>query len=173
MNFSDKKGFTLVEMIVAMGIISVVLFMGVGILLMFNTIQKRTISAQNVHDNIRFAIETMSREIRTGDNFTNTCEWALGGCAEFTFRQTFTNETVIYKLDGGVVKVSRNGSAFLPITDPQRSVTNLKFYTTGVGNNNQETVTIVMEVQSGSSAKPSEMFDIIAQATVAKRKLGD
>lgn len=172
MNFSYKKGFTLVEMIVAMGIISVVLLMGVGLLLTFNTIQKRTISAQNVHDNIRFAIETMSREIRTGDNFTATCPWP-NGCTEFSFRQTFTNEQVTYKLDGGTVKVSRDGSDFLPVTDPQRSVTNLKFYTTGVGNNDQETVTIVMEVQSGSSAKPNELFDLTVQTTVAKRKLGD
>lgn len=186
MNKKQEKrisgGFTLVEMIVAVGITSTVLLSGLGLLLTFNTIQRKSINAQNVHDNIRFAMETMSREMRTGDSFcavstpctpNPTCAWPAG-CTQFAFRQTFTNEAVVYKLDGNVVKVSRDGGvSFLPITDPQRAVTNLKFYITGVGIIDQERVTIVMEVNSGSAAHPDEAVNLVAQTTVAKRKLGD
>lgn len=187
MNKKYKNGFTLAEMIIAVGITSVVLLSGVGLLLTFNTIQRKSINAQNVHDNIRFAMETMSREIRTGDSFCSVsstatlaiclpspaCAWSAG-CTQFAFRQTFTNETVVYKLDGNVVKVSRDGGVtFLPVTDPQRSITNLKFYITGIGTNDQERVTIVMEVNSGSLAKPNEVANLVVQTTVTKRKLGD
>ena len=187
MQKNNNNGFTLVEMIVAIGITSTVLLAGVGLLLTFNAIQGKNINAQNVHDNIRFAVETMSREIRTGDRFctvsplaplatcapTATCAWPAG-CTQFAFRQTFTNEAVIYKLNGNVVVVSRDGGVtFLPITDPQRTVTNMKFYVTGIGSDDQERVTIVMEVNSGSAAKPNEAVNLIVQTTVAKRKLGD
>lgn len=181
-------GFTLIEMLIAVGVGSVVLVTAVGVLASLHAIQRRAINAQNVHDNIRFALEAMSREIRTGDQFCNVpapgscsnagtptdCSWP-NGCDEFTFRQTATNEVVTYKLDGDdVVKVKREIGNFLPLTDPQRTVTKLHFYTTGVNDfAEHELVTILLEVVGGTTAKPNELVTLNAQTSVSKRKIGE
>ncbi|GEM_PF-1626815 len=185
---SLKSGFTLIEIVVAIGILSIVLMMGVGLLVVLLSHQRRTINIQNVHDNARFAIEAMSREIRTGDSYcaaancirpdavtvTTDCSWSGGGCGTFTFRQASTNEIVVYRLSpvGPVVEVSRNGGIFLPLTDPQRAVTRLRFYATGITNpSEQAKVTIIMEVEAGSAAKPDERATTQLQTTISKRKL--
>ena len=181
---NNKQGFTLIEMIIALGIAGTVLVTATGLLVMLHSVQRRAINAQNVYDNIRFAVEAMSREIRTGDQFCNTplsnncsptpdCSWP-NGCDVFTFRQTATNEDVVYKLDGGTVKVSRGGGPFLPLTDPQRTVTKLRFYTNGVGIFGvHDMVTIVLEVEGGLASKADEFVTLNVQTSISKRKIVD
>src|SRR3989344_1284541 len=60
------RGFTLIEMIVAIGIFSMVSTLTVGSLLILPSAERHVSSVQINQDNVRFAIEAMSREVRTG-----------------------------------------------------------------------------------------------------------
>jgi prepilin-type N-terminal cleavage/methylation domain-containing protein len=65
-------GFTLLEMIVSLGVFSAAILIILGAILSINDAQKKMINIQAVEDNLRFALDTMSREIRTGSVYN--CE---------------------------------------------------------------------------------------------------
>lgn len=71
-----SKGFTLVEMIVSLGIFSVVAVVALGALVKIMTANRKAQSIQAAFTNINFALEAMSREIRVGTTYrcSNTTE---------------------------------------------------------------------------------------------------
>src|SRR3989338_10090490 len=62
-------GFTLLEMIVAVGVFAVLASLSVGSLLMLTGAQKKAATLQSIQDNLRFALEAMSKDARFGDQF--------------------------------------------------------------------------------------------------------
>lgn len=76
--YSDKKhntsgqlqAFTLVELIVSVGLFSLIATTAVGALLVLTSGEQKTHNVQTSQDNIRFAIESMAREIRAGIEYT-------------------------------------------------------------------------------------------------------
>lgn len=95
-NLSLSLGFTLIEMMVAMTLFSVVIILNVSIISLVSNAQKKAIALQNAEDNIRFAFEAMAKEIRTGMTFycsngavsggTQDC---LAGGSSFTFTNAY------------------------------------------------------------------------------------
>jgi len=180
---SQRGGFTLIEILVSMGVLGVIITIGISMIVVFASLQRRTINAQNALDNIRFAVDSMARDMRTGDKFCQaddcepnpTCSWSGGGCTVFSFRQKLGNNDIVrYQLNNGVVETWRSSRpTWLPLTDPQRTVTKLRFYVRGAGvtPEEQQRVTILMEVQGGVSNKPGEIVTTQVQTTVTKRKL--
>lgn len=63
---SDKKGFTLVEMIVALGIFAVVALVAVGALGRIVDANRKSQSLKSAINNLNFALESISREVRVG-----------------------------------------------------------------------------------------------------------
>lgn len=180
-----KTGFTILEMLIALSIFSVVITLGTGALVMLQAAQSHAINLQNVHDNIRFTLETMSRDIRTGDSYcigssckksgggmVSSCNnWSDGGCELFSFRQSLTRETIDYRLNGGRVERQIDGGGYIPVTDPDRTVTDLTFYTTGSIDSSQR-VTILIEIEAGDPGRPGGESRIRMQTSITKRRLG-
>ncbi len=65
----NQKGFTLVEMIVSIGLFTVVAFVATGALLKTVDENRKSQSLKTTTTNINFALESMSREMRVGTNF--------------------------------------------------------------------------------------------------------
>ncbi len=65
-NFRSQIGFTLIEMIVALAVFSVVVTIAVGALLMLIASNEQLQAEQSVMTNLSFALDSMTREIRTG-----------------------------------------------------------------------------------------------------------
>ncbi len=65
----DKKGFTLIEIIVATSIFTVVMLITIGALLSLNDSSRKAQALRTVIDNLNFAVEDMNRKVRTGDNY--------------------------------------------------------------------------------------------------------
>lgn len=70
MNRSKKQsGFTLIEMIVSLALFSVVVTIAVGALLVLIASNQRLQNEQSIMTNLSFALDSMTREIRTGTNY--------------------------------------------------------------------------------------------------------
>jgi prepilin-type N-terminal cleavage/methylation domain-containing protein len=68
--FSSKKsGFTLIEIIVSLALFSVVVTIAVGALLILIASNRQLQNEQSVLSNLSFALDSMTREIRTGSNY--------------------------------------------------------------------------------------------------------
>lgn len=64
-----KQGFTLVEMIVSLAIFSIVVTVSVGALLVLVGTNQQLQGEQSVMTNLSFALDSMTREIRTGSGY--------------------------------------------------------------------------------------------------------
>ena len=64
-----KKGFTLIEMIVSLGIFTVVALIAVGALLKVMDANRKAVNLKTAINNMNFTIESMSREMRMGNDF--------------------------------------------------------------------------------------------------------
>lgn len=65
-NVSSQKGFTLIEMLVAVGLFSVVMLVAVSAILSIIGNNKKAQGINNVVNNLNFAIESMVRDMKTG-----------------------------------------------------------------------------------------------------------
>lgn len=167
---ASSGGFTLLEMMIATGIFAVVMITAVGAMLALNQAQVKAQNIQNIQDNIRFALESMTKEMRTATNFSPA---ACDGCTELHFvRQDGAN--IGYCLNGGAIQkflppvVCASGS---PVTSAAVQVNKLYFFVSGATlgpSDGQPRVTVITEARS---VNPSLQFDTTfnLQTTVTAR----
>lgn len=176
---SIRNGFTLIEMLVAVGALSFVILISLSSFLAVLNAQKKTAGIQNIQENLIFSMEMMLREIRTGTFYycgygsgsnTNDCQ---SGNSVFTFKN-YLGKTVIYRLNNGrIEKSSDGGSTYSVITFPEINVSDLKFYVVGStgagqGDSNQPRVTITMKGEAeGATPKLKSQFNV--QTTISQR----
>ncbi len=156
MTINKEEGLTLIELIVAFGIFGLVIGMVFGVFGLAITSQRRIIALKNVNDNVRFAIESMAREIRTGKNFSK-------GADSLSFTNA-KSEVVIYRLNGSTVEKSSGGGAYSAVTGSETTIDYLRFNLDGP----QPRITITM---GATSRIGSQSANLKIQTTVSSRLL--
>lgn len=162
-NKNKQTGFTLIELIVAIGIFGLVVVMTVSIFVSALISQRRIISLRNIEDNVRFVLESMAREIRTGKNFSGSVN-----------SLSFTNakgESIMYRLNNKTIEKSSDGGAnYSIVTGPEVTVDYLNFYLLGQapGDGLEPRVTITVGVTSRIGNQAS---NIKVQNTISERSL--
>jgi len=68
-NYKYKNGFTLLEMIVSLGIFSIIAVIAVGSLVRITSLNRQAQSLQSAMNNMNYILESMSREMRFGSKF--------------------------------------------------------------------------------------------------------
>lgn len=173
-----KKGFTLIEMLVATSVFSVTVLISLGSFLAVLSAQKKANAIANIQENIKFSVEMMLREIRTGKNYycgygdgTNTNDCPNGGSV-ITFRN-YLGQTVIYRLNGNQIEKSDDGGFnYLAVTFPEITITDFKFYVSGSNPSpdiTQPRVTMTVAGETGLTIKTKSKFNI--QTTISQRLL--
>jgi len=139
-----EEGFTLVEMITAVAIFSIVMIVAMGALLAVINANKQNQALQTAINNLNLAMEMMSREIRVGYTYhcgdtgtitePNNCEEGQSSLAFEPFDGSSSNpdDQIIFKLENKRIKRSDDGGAsFLFLTAPVVVLEELKFYVAG------------------------------------------
>lgn len=75
---NKQAGFTLIEMIVSLGVFAIVVTTSVGALLVLISSNQQLQAEQSVMTNLSFALDTMTREMRTGYNYYCVSESTYG-----------------------------------------------------------------------------------------------
>lgn len=68
-NKNSQSGFTLIEMIVSLAIFTVVALIALGALIKVMDANRKSISLKTAINNLNFAVESMSREMRVGSKY--------------------------------------------------------------------------------------------------------
>lgn len=166
-----NRGYTLIELMVAIGLFAFVMTLTSGAYLLIISINRKTQALASGVDNLSFALESMTRTIRTGKSYN--CG-NIGDCPSGS--QTFSvvdinGKQVTYTLgsqagvSGQVGDITANG---VPLTSPAINVSSLTFV--GIGTSPSDavaphvTIKVVGTVSSGPGK--TEPFTIETGATM-------
>ncbi len=177
-----SHGFTLVEMIVSLAVFALVMMIAVGALLSIVNANRKAQAQQIALNNLNFAVENMTRSIRTGTYYHCGSSGSLSSpqdCAsgsDFFAFEAYGGDTsnsgdqVVYRLNSGQLQLSTDGgTTFAGVTAPEITINNLTFYTIGstIGDGNQPEVLITINGFAEISVQASVNFNL--QTTVSQR----
>lgn len=175
------KGFTLLEMIVALGVFSIAATLATGSLLSLTDAQKKAFSLQSTYDNVRFSLEIMAKDIRTGDVYycgsdandlpvAPTPKDCPSGGPALSYKN-FSGNNIAYRVSGGRIEKFVDGVLIGAMTSENVVINALVFYILGSSptDNLQPRITIVVNGTAGNGRSASK-FNL--QTTVSQRKIG-
>ena len=179
---SLQTGFSLVEVIVAVGLFSIVMMVSVSTLLSLIDGNRKAQSGSVLINNLNFAFENMTRNIRVGKTYhcgtggtITSAQDCIAGASYFAFEGVDGNpsssgDQIVYRLLGNQIqKSSDGGSNFVGINAPEIIVEGLNFYVEGAptGDSKQPKVLITVFGQTGISARTRSDFNL--QTLVSQR----
>ena len=179
-----NKGFSILELLVSIALFTVAIVTGAGLVLAISTAQKKAVSLQEIQDNIGFAFEAMSREIRTGKNYycgvdnsdlkltaEDVKDCPIGGVPDGGVLFSFVNQlgqTAVYRVfNGQLEKSSDGGSTFLALTSDKVDINNMKFYV--YGSSSADDIQPKAIVVLGAKTGEKFVLEINLQTTISQR----
>lgn len=152
-----RNGFTLVEVMVSMSIFTMVATVAVGVLLVMVDANRKSQNIQSAMTNLSFALDSMTRDIRTGteyfcdgSNDPSTNASALSDClpgaggTSMSFNEGGSSLTascpsgskrISFRLNSNQIErrlcVGVGGVGWQPITSPKVNITDMQFIVTG------------------------------------------
>jgi prepilin-type N-terminal cleavage/methylation domain-containing protein len=176
-----KQGFTLVEMIVSIGLFTIVLFIATSAFLTVVNADRKSRNVRITADNLNLALEDMQRRVRTGSNYwcgaggdsSPSVQDCPGSDTTFSFTEQDGTRTT-YTLGGTIIK-RKTATGSIDVTAPEIVINNLKFLVQGsaIGpgsggtDKNQPSVVIMLTGSITDAAHPSlsESFNIQTMVT--------
>lgn len=160
-----NKGFTLVELVVAIAVFATVVTVVSSIFVSSVGSQRKNINNQDVLDNARYVLETMSRAVRQSTVVTGN-----GTGSTLTINHP-TKGVMTYILENNQVKESVGGNA-AALSSSNVSVQGLTFVVQGNGStdNIQPKVTLSISLKSSQGASDTESTANL-QTTLTPRNL--
>ena len=179
----------MIEIIPAVSVFSVITTISMcSILTVFN-VNRKSESIKTVMDNLNLALESMAREIRFDTNYI--CDPLLpmldtitapdpcqSGGTSVAFLATDGVTKIVYRQTGsgvGIEKSRDGGQSFVPVTAPELTIQDIKFFVIGAlpsvseGSPLQPKVLIRIRGVAGSKEGTKTSFTI--QTLVSQRKL--
>ena len=125
----NQKGYTLIELLVAMGIFIIITSIAIGGYIRGIKTSRQAAALAAANSNVASALEQMMRELRVGFSIA-TCP---GGCITFRDRPTSSPESkeIVYRLNSSENYIERGeggvGGVAIPITDENVEIDYLDF----------------------------------------------
>lgn len=175
----NKKAFSLIEVMVAVAIFSVIILSMTGIFKMVIDGQRRSIATQNVQESLKYFLEVINKEIRMAVKSDGSCGVSAGQVfkvqegttSDSLYFKNYYDQCVIYSLEisqpnsEGRFVISRGADTDY-ISPEQISVDALKFVLNS-GANLQDLVTINIKAHSLKAQNTDS--EMILQTSLSSR----
>ena len=159
---SENKGFTLIELMVAISIFMMVMVMAMGGVIVASDAAKKADKLRTAMDNVNFAMESMTRSIRMGTSYIGT-----NGDDAFAFTSS-SGDHISYNLEGD--KLQRCDIGCSSMVSSGVAISQLQFYPKGTDINDgiQPSVYIIMK---GTVNVNGESYSFALQTMASQRNL--
>ncbi|MFM2357890.1 MAG: hypothetical protein RJA61_627 [Candidatus Parcubacteria bacterium] len=174
MNFHKKQqgqGFTLIELMVAVSIFSIIMVMSMGAVFSIVEANRKSRSLKSAMNNLNLVVETISRNVKFGTN------WSVQTNG-ITFQDRFTLpnralQTVSYRHNAtnGSIERSISGAQFESITSPEININRFNLTVQGVPSGDGLQPFVILQVGgiAGTRASNQTTFDL--QSAISQREL--
>jgi|GEM_PF-1536501 prepilin-type N-terminal cleavage/methylation domain-containing protein len=178
-NQNKKKGFTLVEIMVAISIFAIIALIVVQAFITADRVNKKAQAMKTVIDNLHFALNSISFNLQQGGTYHCLMSLPTGNPASYTYDvgadcgfiegggggpaiafkspKSGTTHSIIYKFQSEKIWYWESDSSmndFVPITIDNLVIENLRFY--------------VLNYDTGSTAIPRVFFTIAGKAVLGQ-----
>ncbi len=175
-----SKGFTLVELMVAVSIFALIMTISMGSVVTVFDANRKSQSLRSVMDNLNFTMEAMTRTIRFGTVYH--CDASVGNLSDTRDCPSGENSLairasdgrrIVYKLSGGRIARSIDGGTDYFLTSSDVTIEKLTFRVFGstpysVGGNLFQPQ-VIMIVGGFAGTKPTVKSSFTLQTTVSQR----
>lgn len=173
----NPRGYSLLELIVSLGLFSMVMLVVIGAYLTLISLDRQARASNQLAASLSFAVESMARNLRTGSDYAcngNTaspnCTSTSGGTSIVFTDSESQRITYLRRSDGSIgqcIGLPCNAATAVPLTDRRITIDALRFYVRGVGtgDNRQPQVTFVVSGTMTTDAGESTSFTIQTGAT--------
>lgn len=191
---SSQSGFTLVELLVSLGLFTVIVVAAVGSLYTVNRASAKVTAMRTVLDNLNFATESISRTIRTGQNIvcggvsnangvSRNCSLSgqSGGNAIISLDSTIDGESIQYvygkNITTGIGEIDKctlvNGQitpdSCIALTAPEIDINSMTFYVDGADANDGKQPSVMIVMQGRAMAGTENIQPFAIQTLVSQR----
>ncbi len=180
-------GFTLVEMLVAVSVFSMVMLIATGSVFAIVESNKKAHAIKSVMTNLNFALESMSRDIRVGmtyrcsndpgDDLAAPADCSSDPGTVFSYRANRdldgdglvnSADRIQYWMSGGRIMKQSGPDAPLAVTATEITVESLEFYVIGAPLDDDRQPKVVMTVQ-GYAGVGQTRSDFNIKTTISQR----
>lgn len=138
---TPQRGYTLLEMIVSLGIFSLVMVVVTGAYLTLISLDRQARAQNQLVASLSFAVESMARNIRTGTDYACNASSAVPNCASgggtsMSFLDSQGQTITFFKKNDGTIGQCTGACSearAVSLTDPLITIQTLTFYVRGVG----------------------------------------
>lgn len=167
-----NHGFSLIELIVAIFIFSLLALVAGGSFVSTLNLQRRALNIKRAEENGRFVLELMSRELRVANPISSLDAVCPSPGSSVLRFQHPVNGDIEYSLIGDSVHRLVNGTD-TTISNPDVKITRLNFCLSGNDGNDgrQPKVAILLSLRAGEGQREEANLDL--QTSVSPRVLND
>jgi prepilin-type N-terminal cleavage/methylation domain-containing protein len=193
------RGFSLIEVLVSLSIFTIVVTISVGALMVLIEANARAQNSQTVMTNLSFALDSITREIRTGTDYfcggyaiLPTSGSSISNCVSGdnalsineggqSLTENASSRRIGIRLNNGALERRLgNGDGdgnvneaedWIPMTSESVNVTDLRFYVTGATRSDTESPTVTLYVAGTSGEEGDEQAEFSIQTTVVQQLL--
>ena len=169
-----KKGFTLIELMVAISIFIIIMTISMGSIVNVIDANRKSRSLKTALNNLNLAVESISKEMRFGKNYhcgssgvVTTPQNCSGGDTFISFLSS-DNIQITYRLNNQAIEKKLGNGDYIAVTAPEIVIDNLTFYTLGAGTSDTLQPKIIIKIQSHAGTSKSQS-NFTLQTLVSQR----
>lgn len=172
-----QKGFTLIELMVAVSIFIVVMTISMGSIISVFDANRKSRSLKTVLNNLNLAVESMSKEMRFGKNYhcgsVNDTGTSALDCSGGNVRVNFLSSggvQISYRFIGATIEKQVGSGDYIAVTAPEIVIDDLVFYARGAGNSDFLQPKVLVKIKSHTGTGTGQS-DFTLQTLVSQRTL--
>lgn len=176
-NPSLQRGYSLLELIVSLGIFSMVMLVVTGAYITLIDLDRQARANNQLAASLSFAIESMARSMRTGTEYACNANPSSPNCssggASISFRDS-QNQTIAYRLktDGSIGQCAGSlctDATAISLTDPRIDIETIRFYVRGVGTGDSTQPNVTFSVSGTMTTERGETTSFSIQTGATQR----